>query len=76
MAINFTEEEKLEMESDIHDYLLGVDMFNNPCDQEDCINCSMFEDCYMEAIKRCNTGYAKSIDYGGYDFEDEFWEQI
>ena len=74
--INWTEEEKLEMESDIHDYLLGVNMLDEPCDQEDCINCLSFEECHMEAIKRCNIGYAESIGYGGYNSANDFWEQI
>lgn len=73
---NWTKEEKIEIECDIHDYLLGVNMLDESCDQEDCINCLLFEDCHMEAIKRCNTEYAKAVDYGGYDSTDEFWEQI
>ena len=74
--INWTEEKKLEMESDVHDYLLGVNMLDEPCDQLNCINCILFEDCHMEAIKRRNAEYAEAINYGGYNSADDFWEQI
>lgn len=52
------------------------------CDDKvfDCIHCSCFEDCCAIAEIRCddelNDTFAKSINYGGYDNAEEFWEQI
>lgn len=42
----------------------------------DCVNCDNIEQCRMEANLRCNSEWAKSINYGGYDSEDEFWENL
>jgi hypothetical protein len=41
-----------------------------------CSNCVDIEDCYREANTRCNSEFAKSIDYGGCDSEEEFWEML
>lgn len=48
------------------------------CDFDDynCKDCSFKEDCYMQAIANCNYEFAKSIDYGGYDTEEEFWDNL
>ena len=42
----------------------------------DCVNCINIEECYMEANSRCNSEWAESINYGGYDSEEEFWENL
>ena len=42
----------------------------------DCVNCRNIEECYMEANSRCNSEWAESINYGGYDSEEEFWENL
>lgn len=42
----------------------------------DCVNCGNIEECYMEANSRCNSEWSESINYGGCDTEDEFWEQL
>ena len=42
----------------------------------DCVNCGNIEECYMEANSRCNSEFAESINYGGYDLEEEFWENL
>lgn len=42
----------------------------------DCVNCGNIEECYMEANSRCNSEFAESINYGGYDSEEEFWENL
>lgn len=42
----------------------------------DCVSCSCFEECYMKSCERCNGEFVKSINYGGYDTEETFWEQI
>ena len=40
-----------------------------------CEECSELEQCYCKASS-CNSEWAKSIDYGGCDTEEEFWEQL
>ena len=42
----------------------------------DCVNCGNIEECYMEANSHCNSEFAESINYGGYDSEEEFWENL
>lgn len=54
-------------------YLCDDKLFN-------CESCSNFEECYINADIKCsedfNDVFAKSVDYGGYDSEEEFWEQL
>ena len=40
----------------------------------DCSKCCEIEECYYDAVSIENSLYAESIDYGGYDSEEEFWE--
>lgn len=51
-------------------------MFDRDNEIFDCESCSNFDECYMKAEIRCNTEFAESVDYGGYNTEEEFWEQI
>lgn len=47
------------------------------CDENyRCQKCSNIEECYYLVIQRENSLYARSLDYGGYDIEEEFWEQV
>ena len=46
------------------------------CNDHNCDCCDEIEDCYMRANSRCNSAYAESIDYGGYDSEEEFWDNL
>lgn len=48
------------------------------CDDEpfNCVSCSCLEECCMKAEIRCDSDFAASINYGGYDTEETFWEQI
>lgn len=41
-----------------------------------CNSCSDAEYCYMESNTRCNNEFAESIDYGGYDNAEQFWENL
>lgn len=56
------------------------DLKHNIC-EEDCINdyscenCAGIKDCYHKAVSIEDSLYAESVDYGGYDSEEEFWEQ-
>ena len=42
----------------------------------DCTSCTCLEECYMKACERCDVEFAESVNYGGYDNEEDFWEQI
>jgi hypothetical protein len=64
------ETDKEYMKSLIEEY------YDCDIDSYDCINCSEIEFCYIQANTKCNSEYARSIDYGGYDTEEEFWENL
>lgn len=51
---------------------------NYMCDNTtfDCDSCSCVEDCYLVSCARCDSEFANNINYGGYDTEETFWEQI
>lgn len=67
-----SELEKQEMISYIEEY--GTEYV---CDSdEDCKNCDDVESCYWRVNNKINSTYAESIGYGGYDTEDEFWEDL
>lgn len=51
------------------EYMCDDTLFN-------CDSCSSCEECYTKSCQRCNDTYAKSINYGGYNTEEDFWEQI
>lgn len=42
----------------------------------DCDSCSCFEDCYIKSCEKCNSEFADSVNYGGYDTKETFWEQV
>jgi len=46
------------------------------CVDKDCENCSDLEECYSRTNEELNDKYAKSLDYGGFDSAEEFWEQV
>jgi hypothetical protein len=72
----YSKEEKIDMACTIDEYLKDVDFMDDECEHNNCENCSFIEECNAETIKRANIGFASAIGYGGYDTEDEFWEQI
>jgi len=43
---------------------------------ENCSDCVCLEECYSKAIDKCDSEFAKSINYGGYSSEEEFWEML
>lgn len=50
---------------------------NNPyCTGDDCKYCSDIDECYSEAIVLSNHEFAESINFGGYDSEEEFWDNL
>lgn len=48
------------------------------CDLKNCDGCSdeQIEECYSIASSNCNSEFAKSINYGGYNSEEEFWDNL
>ena len=48
------------------------------CSCNDCEMCNddQLEECYSIASSNCNSEFAESIDYGGYDSEEEFWDNL
>ena len=49
------------------------------CEMEDvynCENCPNNQECYSEASTMCNSEFAEMINYGGYDSEEEFWNNL
>jgi hypothetical protein len=49
------------------------------CDDKefDCDKCSNFEECYMTVKMRCDEDFVvESVNCGGYNNAEEFWEQL
>lgn len=49
------------------------------CELDDnfqCSDCCDLEQCYFKATTKANHEFAESLDYGGYDSEEEFWENL
>lgn len=47
----------------------------NICDCENCDN-EQIKECYYKASNYCNNTFAESIDYGGYDSAEQFWDNL
>lgn len=72
MENKYSDSELEHMSDLIYDYVSEEE-----CDYDmDCKSCDCIDECYMKANNRCNSEFAESIDYGGYDSEEEFWEQL
>lgn len=72
MENKYSEDELIYMEEFISDYISP-----DECDYDmNCKSCECIDECYMQANNRCNSQWAESIDYGGYDSEEEFWGQL
>ena len=41
-----------------------------------CEKCYYQDECLNLARRKCDSEFAESVDYGGYNSEEEFWEQI
>jgi hypothetical protein len=76
--MNTYNKEELESMADlITDYISERECKENLIGNDyDCVNCENIEECHMEASIRCSSEWAESVDYGGYDSEDEFWENL
>ena len=55
-----------------------INEYGGYCTTQNCKNCDneQIEECYYKANNTCNSIFAESIGYGGYDSEEEFWEQL
>ena len=72
MCKQYDDEDIEEMIELINEYKIEYD----GCERIDCQNCGFLEDCYYTAKDKENSEWAKSINYGGYSNEEEFWEQL
>lgn len=71
-------DEFIEEMKDLIKEFITEEECNYDCDDEmfNCESCSNFEECCMKAEIRCNVEFAESVDYGGYNTAEDFWEQI
>ena len=58
------------------DLIEAYDVEYESCGQIDCEGCDFLESCYHVTRKREGSGWARLINYGGYDTEEEFWERL
>ena len=61
-----------EMIELIHDELSECEYDEN----FNCKECFELEECYYKASTKSAHEFAESIDYGGYDSEEEFWDSL
>lgn len=73
--MGLTKEEKLDMKDLIDEELFETDGYGHHCEHE-CLTCGEIEFCHSIAVQKMTHEFAESINYGGYDTEEEFWEQI
>lgn len=45
-------------------------------DDFNCENCSELEECYYKSSIKSAHEFAESVNNGGYDSEEEFWENL
>lgn len=52
--------------------------YDRCCDICDCESCDngQIEECYYKANNYCNDIFSQSINYGGYDSAEEFWDNL
>jgi len=67
--MDFDKEEMIEL---VHSYKIEHDN----CGQYSCEDCDFLENCYLNARQLEDSEWAKQINYGGYDTEEEFWEEL
>lgn len=73
----FFDEENLDFMVEVtEEYLTEYDCAELQNDESSCKSCSHLKDCYYVAMQQCDSQFAESIDYSGYDTEEEFWENL
>ena len=66
-----------EIDSEYMSDIISDYVAEKECDNDmNCKGCKFIEECYSKASNRCNSEFAESINYGGYNTEKEFWEQL
>ncbi len=58
------------------DLIEAYDVEYDGCGQIGCSDCSYLENCYHVARQKEDSEWARLINYGGYDNEDEFWDEL
>ena len=53
-----------------------MDYVDCDLDTYDCENRMHNQECYSLASDMCNSEFAEMISYGGYDSEEEFWDNL
>lgn len=76
MKEQFDNEELDFMVSIIEENLTEDDCNELQNDEPSCKTCSSLEVCYHLANQKCDSQFAENINYGGYDTEEEFWENL
>lgn len=76
MKEQFDNEELNFMVSIIEENLTEDDCYELINTDLPCKTCPSLEDCYHLANQKCDSQFAENINYGGYDSEDEFWENL
>ena len=66
------------MSSFIKEYLTKSDcnMVSGGGNNFNCEHCGCIEICYGIANMRCISEFAERLNYGGYNTEEEFWENL
>jgi len=64
-----SKEERAHYIDIIEDYL---------CCKNKCDKCDDYqvEQCYVTACNTCNRSFAESLNYNGFDTEEEFWDDL
>ena len=71
--------QKYNNEDDIEEMIELIEKYDvryDNCEQLGCDECSYLEDCYRVALNKQDSRWARLINYGGCDTEEEFWEQL
>ncbi len=76
MKNKYSEDKLKSMTDFIPDYTSDQECGDIMDNNHDCKICSCIDECYGLANRKCNSEYAESIDYGGCNSEEEFWEQL
>lgn len=65
-------------EREYQEYMINTYNGIPDCDSKNCSDCSdaQIQECYLIASNNCNSEFAELINYGGYDSEEEFWDNL
>ena len=50
--------------------------YTGDSDLFECFTCSSLNECYTKSCEICNSEFANSVNYGGCNTEEEYWNQI